>query len=90
MTRSRAGAVGTSPDRRVRDALQRYAGVPAVTVVPDDRAALDSAMLAGRSLTEQQPYSLARQVLTELALDLSGRTSGRRRRARRAAGGAAQ
>lgn len=90
VTRSRAGAVGTSPDRRVRDALQRYAGVPAVTVVPDDRAALDSAMLAGRSLTEQQPYSLARQVLTELALDLSGRTSGRRRRARRAAGGAAQ
>ncbi len=90
VTRSRATAVGTSPDRRVREALQRYAGVSDVTVVPDDRAALDAAMLAGRSLTEAQPYSPARAALAELALDLAGRAGDRPRRRRRSARTAAQ
>lgn len=83
VTRSRASAVGSAPDRRVRQALQRYAGVGSVTVVPDDRPALDAAMLAGRTLTEHQPYSPARQAITQLALDVSGRLTARPRRGRR-------
>jgi Flp pilus assembly CpaE family ATPase len=84
VTRSRASAVGSAPDRRVREALQRYAGVSAVTVVPDDRPALDAAMLAGRTLTEHQPFSPARLALSQLALDVSGRLTSRPRRGRRA------
>ncbi len=85
VTRSRASAVGTAPDRRVREALQRYAGVGSVTVVPDDRPALDAAMLAGRTLTEHQPFSPARMALNQLALDVSGRLTARPRRGRRTA-----
>jgi len=38
--------------------------------VPDDRAACDEAMLAGRMLVEIAPGSPARRVFAELAADL--------------------
>jgi MinD-like ATPase involved in chromosome partitioning or flagellar assembly len=85
VTRVRDGAVGAKAEQRVRDALERYAGVHDALLIPDDRPALDAAMLAGRSLTETAPSSPACRPLTELAAHLaaeaglSGETGGRAR-----------
>lgn len=71
MTRVRESAVGTSPQRKVTEALLRYAGVREAVLVPDDRAACDDAMLAGRSLSEAAPQSPARRALASLAATLT-------------------
>lgn len=65
--RVRASAVGPDPERAVREALARYAGVEDVHTVPDDAAALDAAVLAGRTLAEQAPSSPARAAFAALA-----------------------
>jgi MinD-like ATPase involved in chromosome partitioning or flagellar assembly len=65
-------AVGDSAPARVRDALARYAGVDDPVLVPDDRDALDGALLAGRTLTEHSPASPAREVLAGVAGRLAG------------------
>jgi len=70
VTRVRAAAVGVAPERRIAEALGRYAGVGDAWLVPDDRAACDEAMLAGRMLVEIAPGSPARRVFAELAADL--------------------
>ena len=67
VTRVRADAVGASPERLIRQALQRYAGVDDPWLVPDDRPSCDEAMLAGRMLVEIAPASPARRVLARLA-----------------------
>jgi Flp pilus assembly CpaE family ATPase len=56
----------------VRDALARYAGVEDLVLVPDDRPALDAALLAGRTLTESAAGSPARIALAGLAASLAG------------------
>jgi MinD-like ATPase involved in chromosome partitioning or flagellar assembly len=71
VTRVRDDAVGGTAQDRIRGALNRYAGVADAVLVPDDRATLDAAMLAGRSLTEHAPSSPARRVVAELAAHLS-------------------
>jgi Flp pilus assembly CpaE family ATPase len=92
VTRVRSSSVGPSPERRVREALERYAGVHDVVVVPDDRPAVDAALLAGRTLAESAPGSPARRAVADLAAELAvpGRTSSsarsRRRRGRVPAG----
>jgi Flp pilus assembly CpaE family ATPase len=70
VNRLRSSAVGGSPESRVREALARYAGVEDVVVVPDDRPALDAALLAGRSLTETASGSPARRAVVDLATRL--------------------
>ncbi|KNX37716.1 AAA family ATPase [Luteipulveratus halotolerans] len=72
VTKVRSAAVGGSPERRVQEALDRFAGVGAVVTVPDDRAALDAAMLAGQTLAEAAPGSAARRAMATLAGDLVG------------------
>lgn len=72
VTRVRGSAVGSDPVRRVREALARFAGLRDVHLVPDDRAALDGALLAGRMLREFAPRSAARQALVALAEHLAG------------------
>ncbi len=72
VTKVRAAAVGPDPNRRIKQALARYAGVSDPVLVPDDRPALDEAMLLGRSLTECAPRSAARLALAELATGLAG------------------
>jgi MinD-like ATPase involved in chromosome partitioning or flagellar assembly len=67
VNRVRAAAVGPRPERRIRDALARYAGVEHAYLVPDDRPALDAALLAGRTLVECAPTSPARSALADLA-----------------------
>jgi Flp pilus assembly CpaE family ATPase len=64
--------VGGPADSRVRDALARYAGIADPVLVPDDRPALDAALLAGRTLTEMSASSPARLALAALARSVSG------------------
>ena len=71
VNRVRSEAVGRRPEQRIRDALARFAGVRDLHLVPDDRAALDAALLAGRTLTEAAPASPAREALAALAAVLS-------------------
>ncbi|MFC6707828.1 AAA family ATPase [Flexivirga alba] len=70
--RVRSSAVGSSPEQRVGEALQRFAGVASPALIPDDRDAFDGALLAGRVLAEHAPGSAARKVIAALAADLTG------------------
>ncbi|ANC32893.1 AAA family ATPase [Isoptericola dokdonensis] len=68
--RVRASAVGPDPARAVAEALARYAGVERLHTVPDDPAALDACVLAGRTLAEQVPSSSVRAGFAGLAATL--------------------
>lgn len=91
VTRVRASAVGGTrmshggPERRVREALQRYAGVEEPLLVPQDVPALDAALLSGRTLVEAAPGSAARLAYAALARDLTGVAAVTERRSRRRA-----
>jgi Flp pilus assembly CpaE family ATPase len=50
-----------------------------MTIVPDDPAALDAAMVDGRLLSEVAPGSAARCAIRELAIELVGEPKRRRR-----------
>lgn len=71
VTRVRRGPVGPDPRALLAEALERYAGVRSPVLVPDDPAACDAALRAGRSLTETAPSSPARLVLAGLAAELA-------------------
>jgi MinD-like ATPase involved in chromosome partitioning or flagellar assembly len=74
VNRLRKGVVGPGdPRREIAGALERYAGVATVHVIPDDPEALDAALAAGRSLVEVAPSSPARRAIRELAASLIGR-----------------
>lgn len=77
--RVRASAVGSAPEQRVLDALQRFAGVSSPAIVPDDRDAFDGALLAGRVLAEHAAGSAARKAIATLAADLTGVAAASRR-----------
>lgn len=86
VTRVRASAVGSDPHHRVRDVLSRFGGIDEVHLVPEDRDALDAALLHGATLNEVRPSSPARLALAELADAVAGRVpagSGRTGRLRR-------
>lgn len=72
VTKVRSAAVGHGPAARVQEALARYAGVRDAVLVPDDRAACDTALLTGRTLRESAPGSPARAALAALAAQLVG------------------
>jgi MinD-like ATPase involved in chromosome partitioning or flagellar assembly len=75
--RVRAGAVGGRPERRVREALQRFAGVDEPVLVPYDPDSLDAAVLAGRTLAEHVRSSPVRQSLQDVVARLHrGRVAG--------------
>ena len=71
VNRVRATVAGPDPRRAVATALARYAGVGEVLVVPDDRAACDAALLAGRTLRECAAGSTARKAVCALAARLA-------------------
>lgn len=73
VTRVRPGPVGPEPERRIREALERFAGARAVHLVPEDRESLDAALLHGRTLVEMRPTSPARASIRALADRLAGR-----------------
>ena len=83
VNRVRSGAVGSRPERRVSEALSRFAGVTEVFFVPDDPAALDTALLEGRALAECAPQSPVRPAVRAIAERVAGAPVGSSRRRRR-------
>lgn len=67
VNRVRASASGPRPGEAISQALQRYAGVTEAHLVPEDRATVDGAVLAARTLREHAPGSAVRQAIRELA-----------------------
>jgi Flp pilus assembly CpaE family ATPase len=74
---------GDRPAEQVRAALRRYVGVEPVTVVPYDRAGVDTALLAGQALREARPGCPAQVALARLAAVLFPAPATPPRRARR-------
>ncbi|UCN15956.1 hypothetical protein LFM56_06485 [Cellulomonas iranensis] len=70
VNRVRPTVAGARPGDAVAAALARYAGVQDVVLVPEDRAAVDAAMLEGRALREVAPGSPARRSLAALAAEV--------------------
>ncbi|MEP6648743.1 MAG: hypothetical protein ABJA74_02365 [Lapillicoccus sp.] len=83
VNRVRSGAVGSNPEQRVSEALSRFAGVTEVLFVPDDPAALDTALLEGRALAECAPQSPVRPAVRSIAEKVAGAPAGSGRRRRR-------
>ncbi|HYQ32166.1 MAG TPA: hypothetical protein VEQ83_03065 [Lapillicoccus sp.] len=83
VNRVRPGAVGANPEKRVSEALSRFAGVNEVLFVPDDPSALDTALLQGRALAECAPQSPVRPAVRSLAEKVAGAPAGSGRRRRR-------
>ncbi|HYI32522.1 MAG TPA: regulator [Glaciibacter sp.] len=60
MNRVRASAIGLNPAAQVESTLRRFGGIDAPVLVPHDQQALDTAVLAGRTLRDAAPKSPAR------------------------------
>ncbi|MFH5824129.1 CpaE family protein [Georgenia sp. AZ-5] len=82
VNRVRSSAAGPGPERSIVEALARFAGVTDAILVPDDRPALDKAVLQGGTLTRVAPASPARAALHALASRLAGVPQARRGRRR--------
>ena len=67
VNRVRASVAGPHPGEAVGQALARYAGVTDAHLVPDDRPALDAALLEARTLREAAPGSPVRRALAGVA-----------------------
>ncbi len=81
--RVRRGVVGPGdPRREIAAALERYAGITDVLMVPDDSAAIDAALASGRTLGEAAPVSPARVAIRSLASQVAGVPEPTRRRRR--------
>ena len=70
VNRLRASAAGRRPAEALTETLRRYAGVDAPHFVPDDRAGVDAALLAGATLREAAAGSPARRAIAALAAQL--------------------
>jgi MinD-like ATPase involved in chromosome partitioning or flagellar assembly len=80
VNRLRPSVVGPDPERQVRSALERYAGVGVAALIPEDRAALDAALFRGQPLVDVASRSAARQAIASLAAGLVGMESSARGR----------
>jgi MinD-like ATPase involved in chromosome partitioning or flagellar assembly len=88
VNRLRDGAVSGDPASEVTAALRRFAGVTTPILLPEDRAAADAALVAGRTVGEVAPRSAYRLAVRALAASVSGTPAPRatRRRVRTLAG----
>ena len=77
INRTRPSAVGGEPRARIAASLERFAGLSAVHFIPDDPAAADGALLAGRSVVEHAPDSALRHAIGELATTIAPDTARR-------------
>src|SRR5450830_1174692 len=73
VNRVRASVAGPRPGEAITAALERYAGVSAPHLVPEDGSTLDAALLEARLLHELAPTSPARRAIAALALRLADR-----------------
>ncbi len=83
LTRVRKSAVGSAPERQLRDSLERHAGADDVVLIPDDPDAFDKALRTGQFLAAVAPRSPARTALAGLARELAPESEGAGRRRRR-------
>lgn len=81
VTKVRSSAVGAHPESAIAESLDRFASVTSPAFIPDDRAALDGALLAGRTLSECAPSSAARAAIADLAIRYGAPVRRSRRRA---------
>jgi MinD-like ATPase involved in chromosome partitioning or flagellar assembly len=65
----RSSAVGLGAGGQIRASLLRFGGIEDVTLVPDDRAACDAALLTARALPDAAPKSPAAVALRRFTLD---------------------
>ena len=88
LNRVRRAAAGRDPGPELAAALDRFAGRRPAALLPDDAAALDLALSAGRTLAEVRPGSSLRHSVRELAQTIAGPDSagGRTRPGRARAG----
>jgi len=70
VNRVRASVAGGSPERRIGEALDRFAGVSVEHFVPEDPVAFDRCLLSARLLLDEAPKSLARARVRALAATL--------------------
>lgn len=66
MNKLRASAIGTNPSAQVAQTLSRFGGIEAAALIPYDSAAMDAAILSGRTLADAASRSPARQAIREL------------------------
>jgi len=66
MNRVRASAIGMNPSGQVTQTLSRFGGIASPVLVPHDQAALDGAVLSGRTLVDAAPRSSARVAIRGL------------------------
>jgi len=83
VNRVRRGVVGAKPETELAAALHRFAGQSYTALLPYDRASLDEALVAGRTLAEVAAASPLRGAVTELAEALCGVAAPRRGRRRK-------
>lgn len=79
----RASAVGTRPERRIAEALGRFAGMDELAFLPHDQTTVDGAMFAGKSLAEFAPASELRRAVVALTEPYVAVAPQHRRRRRR-------
>jgi MinD-like ATPase involved in chromosome partitioning or flagellar assembly len=72
VNRLRSTSVGSHPQRRIREALGRFAGLEDLTFLPFDQATVDGALFAGLPLSEFAPQSDLRRELASLASGYAG------------------
>ena len=63
MNKIRASAIGVGPAGQVKETLQRFGGITAPVLVPHDQAALDAAILSGKTLFDVSAKSPARVAI---------------------------
>jgi MinD-like ATPase involved in chromosome partitioning or flagellar assembly len=80
VNRVRASAVGSRPERRISEALSRFAGMDDIDYLPWDQATLDGAMFAGKSLAEFAPHSDLRRAVAALTTAYAAAAPQQRRR----------
>jgi MinD-like ATPase involved in chromosome partitioning or flagellar assembly len=83
VNRLRSTSVGSHPQRRISEALGRFAGLEDLTFLPWDQTTVDGALFAGLPLSEFAPQSELRRALAALAAGYAGIEPSATRRARR-------
>ncbi len=65
MNKVRASAIGLNPAAQVAQTLARFGGIDSAVMIPFDQQALDSAILAGRTLADEAPRSAPRLAIRD-------------------------
>ncbi|MET0990474.1 MAG: regulator [Glaciihabitans sp.] len=66
MNKVRGSVIGVNPNGQIAQALYRFGGIDAATMIPMDQSALDSAIVSGKTLAEVAPRSAVRGAIREL------------------------